>query len=257
MKKLIAILTLLTVASFSASAQCALANLSAWSGTTNPDAGALNVTSAAAFNTPTGCGLEVAITGTRSKNFVQDTTPNGEQRYRARFRINPAGAAYPTSGNNRKNKFHIAQCIAGAPPCQSNGIVQFKLANQASEGYVLDAFVAGDSSSNDQLRRFRVDIPDTGWTTIQYDVDLTAGTFKLWMNATAESDPYAVDIRGGANTPINFSGLVFTGINGQPGWSGGVSRTRLGFMNKPSNVPADAPIYLDEFESRRQTFITD
>jgi hypothetical protein len=256
MKKLIVILTLLTVASFNASAQCALSNLDAWSGTTNPDAGALAVTSQSAFNVG-GCGLEVAITGTRAKNFVQDTTPNGEQRYRARFRINPAGAAYPTSGNNRKNKFHIAQCVAATPDCQSNGIVQFKLANQATEGYVLDGFVAGDTTASDQVRRFRVDIPDTGWTTIQYDVDLTAGTFKLWMNATAEADPFATDIRGGASDPINFSGLVFTGIDGQVGWDGGISRARIGFMNTPANVPADAPIYIDEFESRRQTFIVD
>ncbi len=144
----------------------------------------------------------------------------------------------------------IAQCAAGDPlpgNCVSNGIVQFKMANRTTEGYVLDGYVAGDTVAADGVSRFRIDIADTGTTAIEFDVDLTAGTFKLWTDATSEADPLAADIRNGGN--VDVSGLVFTD------WSKGVTRARLGFMNKPSNVPVDQPIYVDEFESRRQTFI--
>lgn len=231
---------------------CDNSNLSAWSSITDPDAGALTVTAGSAA-AGTDCGLEVTILGTRDRNFVQDTNPAGEQRYRARFYIDPNGVNLPTSGANRQPKFHIAQCTAGAPPCQSNGIVQFKLQNRATEGYVLNGYVAGDDTTVDQVRRFRIDIPDTGATSIEYDVDFTAGTFKLWMNASAESDPFATNLLTG--NPIDESGLIFTGIDGQAGWSGGVSRARLGSTSSPNNWPEGEAIYIDEFESRRQTFI--
>ncbi|MEZ5471429.1 MAG: hypothetical protein R3E90_06590 [Marinicella sp.] len=253
MKKVLLITALgLASANAFAGGTCDNANLAAWSGTTNPDAGALAVSAASAM-AGTACGLEVSILGTRDKNFVQDTNPNGEQRYRARFYIDPNGIALPTSGANRQAKFHQAQCVAGTPPCQSNAIVQFKLQNQPTEGYVLNGFVAGDSGTVDQVRRFRVDIPDSGATAVEYDVDLSTGSFKLWVNATSEADPVATNLLTG--TGVDYNDLVFTGIGGQAGWGGGVSRARLGFTNSPANAPDSQPFYLDEFESRRQTFI--
>jgi hypothetical protein len=246
MKKTLTALSLLTVASFGAFGQaCDNANLSSWSGLTNPDAGALTVTAASAMGSTT-CGLEVAAKAAHNKNYVQDLTPSGELRYRARFLINPNGIVLPTSGFNRKVKVHMPQCTAAAPPCDFNGIVQIKLAATVAQGYVLDSFVA-DANGGDGTKRFRVDIPDTGNTAIEYDVDLTAGTFKLWVNATSEADPVADNVNDGQ--PINYTGLDFTNK------MGGVNRARIGFMNAPVNVPVDTPIYLDEFESRRQTFI--
>lgn len=246
MKKLLSVLALLTIASFNVSAQCSLTNLNAWSSVSIPDTGALDVTAASAMNLTT-CGVEISIAGP-NKNYVQDTNPNGEQRYRARFYVNPNAISLPTTGFNRRVKFHIAQCVAAVAPCRYNAIVQFKLAKQDTEGYVLDGFVVGGPAS-DGAKRFRVDIPDTGETRIEYDVDLTTGTFKLWMNATTEADPVAVSIRPGEEGNIDYSGLNMAD------WAGGVSRARVGFMNTPAGVPNGEPIYFDEFESRRQTFI--
>ncbi|VAW49259.1 hypothetical protein MNBD_GAMMA03-13 [hydrothermal vent metagenome] len=245
MKKITTVMSLLTVASFGAIAQCDNTNLSAWSGTTINDAGALIVTAQSAMNS-TVCGMEVAAKTDRNKNFVQDLSPSAEQRFRARFFIDPQGIALPTSGFNRKVKVHMAQCTAAGLPCRFNGIVQIKLAATVNEGYVLDSFVV-DKNGGDGTKRFRVDIPDTGATSIEYDVDLTAGTFKLWVNATSEADPVANNAAGGE--PIDYVGLDMSD------WAGGVNRARLGFMNSPANVPVDTPIYVDEYESRRQTFI--
>lgn len=243
MKKLIALT--LTLASAQLFAQCANTAFDAWSGLTNPDAGALEVTAAAAMAS-TACGVEVSAKADRNKNFVQDLSPNGEQSYRARFYINPNGIVLPTSGFNRKVKVHMAQCTATLPPCRFNGIVQIKLAATAGEGYVLDNFVA-DANGGDGTKRFRVDIPDTGETALEYYVNLTTGEFKFWVNASAESDPVAINVTDGL--PIDYTGLDFSD------WAGGVNRARLGFMNSPANVPVDSPVYVDEFESRRQTFI--
>lgn len=120
------------------------------------------------------------------------------------------------------------------------------MAATAAQGYVLDSFVA-DKNGGDGTKRFRVDIPDTGATRIEYDVDLAAGTFRLWVNATVETDPVATNAVNGES--ISYTGLDFSD------WISGVNRARLGFMNSPVNVPVDSPIYVDEFESRRQTFI--
>ncbi len=244
MKKIFLIVAMF--ASFQVFSQvCDDTNLSAWSGTIEPDAGALTVTAGSAMG-GTACGLEVAAKADRNKNFVQDLNPTDEQSYRAAFYIDPNGIALPTSGFNRKVKVHMSQCIAGRPPCLFNGIVQIKLAATAGEGYVLDNFVV-DGAVGDGKKRFRVDIPDTGATRIEYMVNLTTGDFKFWVNATSESDPVANNVVDGQ--PIDYSGLDMSSH------SGGVNRARLGFMNSPANVPVDSPVYLDEFESRRQTFI--
>lgn len=245
MKKYLIIASLLTTASFNVFGQCEQTNLNAWSKTTMPDAGSLVVSAQSALNS-TACGMEVAAKPGRNKNFVQDNSPDKEQRFRAKFMIDPNGIVLPTTGFNRKVKVHMAQCTAAALPCRFNGIVQIKLAAKDGQGYVLDSFVV-DKNGGDGTKRFRVDIPDTGASTIQYDVNLTAGTFKLWVNASSESDPVAVNAAGGEN--IDYSNLDMSD------WAGGVSRARLGFMNSPANVPVDTPIYVDEYESRRQTFI--
>ncbi len=243
-KSLLAAMVFGSFQAFAGGPVCDNTNLSAWSTTILPDAGALTVSAASAM-AGTDCGLEVAAKADRNKNFIQDLSPATEQRYRAAFYIDPNGIVLPTSGFNRKVKVQIAQCVAADALCPFNGIVQIKLAATVNEGYVLDNFVI-DGNGADGTKRFRVDIPDTGATRLEYDVDLTNGTFKFWVNASSESDPVAVNPVDGM--PIDYTGLDMSTHSG-------VSRSRLGFMNSPANVPVDSPIYVDEFESRRQTFI--
>ncbi|WP_154222851.1 hypothetical protein [Marinicella rhabdoformis] len=240
------LLTAMILGSFQAFAggTCDNTNLNAWSVVTAPDAGALTVSAGSAM-AGTDCGMEVAAKAARNRNFVQDSSPSAEQRYRAAFYVDPNGINLPTTNANRKVKLHMAQCTAAIGACPFNGIVQIKLAATAANGYVLDNFVI-DGAGNDGTKRFTVDIPDTGATRIEYDVDLTTGNFKFWVNATSESDPAAINLVD--SMPVDYTGLDMS-------THAGVQRARLGFMNSPARVPLDEPVYVDEFESRRQTFI--
>ena len=214
-----------------ANAQCDNTNLSAWSVTSNPDT-TINVTAGSAMGGTT-CGLEVAV-NTSTKNYVADQNPNSEQRYRQALCVDPNSITMPTSGTDRRFKFHNAQCTVGN--CASTGIVQFKLENTPS-GYSIKGYVK-DLNSNASKNKYDVPLTD-GPNRVEYDVDLTNGTFKLWVNATAESDAPVV----------NLTGLDLSA------WTGGVSEARFGQVNKPVNLTVGQTIFIDEAESRRQTFI--
>ncbi len=211
-------------------AQCSNTNLSAWSNF--QDNGAVNVTAASAMG-GTACGIEVAVKHS-TKSYVADQNATNEQRYRAAMCVDPNGIVLPSAGTDRRLKFHASQCTVGT--CPNTGMVQFKLENDGAQhsikGYVRDANSAATK------RKFDVPLADAP-NRVEYDFNMTAGTFKLWVDATSEADTPVID----------FSGIDVAA------WSGGVSEARLGSTNNPVNVTADQVVYLDEFESRRQTFI--
>lgn len=230
----------LTLVGSVAMAQCDNSNLSAWSHSQSPD-GKMNVTAGAAMG-GTSCGLDLEVLiqngGQASRHFVQDSSPSAETRYRAAFCLDPNSLPMATSGPNRRVKIHQAQCSGGG--CANSDIVQFKLESVSAGQYRLDMFVREDKGLNaagNKSRHF-IDIPDAP-TRIEYDVDLTAGTFKLWVNATAESDPRELEL---------------TGLDTATNWPN-ITRARLGSMDKSNNAGVGSSFYLDEFESRRQTFI--
>ena len=212
-------------------AQCSNTNLNAWDVVNNPS-GTLNVTAASAM-AGTACGLEVGMAH-GSKNYVQDNSPTDEMRYRQKFCFDPNGFTLPSTGTNRKVKIHNAQCLDGN--CWSTGVVQFKLVHTGTS-HRITAFVR-DANSNNFKNKFNFDIPDSP-TQIEYDLDMTNGTFKLWLNATSESDP----------TTVSLTGLDLSQ------WSGGIDAMRLGQISGPANVSLGQSYYIDESESRRQTFI--
>lgn len=221
-----------------AMAQCDNSNGSAWGQFNNPD-NKMNVTAAAAMG-GTACGLELEVKnqngGQPSRHFVQDGSPNQETRYRAAFCVDPNSLPMATSGPNRRVKIQQAQCTS----CDNSDVVQIKVESVTPGQYRLDLFVRKDNNGSPAQNKSRhfVDIPDAP-TRVEYDVDLTAGTFKLWVNATSESDPAAVDL---------------TGLNTSTKWPF-ITRARLGSMDKSNNAGLGSTFYLDEFESRRQTFI--
>jgi len=225
LKSMMVLSTFVTGAAFS---QCDVANLSVWSDVQNTD-GALSVTGAAAMEGLCGLAANMSLA---NKNFVGDTSPTNEQRYRQAMCIDPNSIALPSSGQNRKFKFHNAQCTDGT--CGNSGIVQFKLQNDGTT-YQINGFVR-DSNSNNNKNKWTVDLADAP-NRVEYDVDLTAGTFKLWVDATADVD---VPV-------INLSGLDMAA------WNGGVSLARFGQANKSANVPTNTPIFIDSPESRRSS----
>lgn len=224
----------------SALAACELSNLDAWTSYNNP-AGKIDVTASAAMG-GTSCGLAITTAaqpgGQSTKHFVQDSTPTDESRYRGAFCLNPNGLSLNTSGANRRIKIHNIQCSTSQGNCANTDIVQFKIEQDSVDGLRFDMFVRDTNAGNGSNKnRNYIAIPDAP-TRVEYDLDLSAGTFKLWLNATSESDSPALDL----------SGL------GTSLW-GGVDRVRLGSQDRSGNVPADQVFYIDEFESRRQTFI--
>ena len=225
----------LTLVGSVAMAQCDNSNLSAWSSVTN-NSNKLNVTAGSAMG-GTACGLEVEVIpqtgGQSTRHFVQDSSPNNESRYRAAFCVDPNTVGMPSTGPNRRVKIHQAQCAGGL--CASGDVMQFKLQHNGSN-YQLDLWVRDKNDPTWRNRHF-VDIAD-GPNRIEYDLDLNAGSLKVWVNATSESDPRAVELTGLdiADWPV-------------------ITRARLGSMDRSTRVTTGDTYYLDEFESRRQTFI--
>ncbi|WP_223786932.1 hypothetical protein [Marinicella meishanensis] len=233
--KLIAGLGMTVVGSAALAApSCDNSNLSAWTSVTNPLT-KLNVTTGAAMDG--ACGLEVEVVpqtgGQNTRHFVQDSSPNNETRFRAAMCIDPNTVGMPTTGPNRRVKFHQAQCAGGL--CESGDVMQFKLQN-TDTGYELDLWVRDKNISTWRNRHF-IPINDEP-TRVEYDLDLTAATLKVWVNATSEADTPVVDLSGLdiADWPV-------------------ITRARLGSMDRSTRVTEGDTYFLDEYESRRQTFI--
>ena len=237
MKKLLVIG--LALGSFQAFAggggSCAQSNLTAWTSTNNA-LDKLQVTAGSAM-AGTDCGLSVEVVnqngGQASRHFVQDSSPDLETRYRAAVCIDPNSLPLPSSGPNRRVKFLQVQCAGGN--CESGDVMQFKLQNDGT-GYQLDLWVRDKNISTYRNRHF-IDIAD-GPTRVEFDLNLAASSLKVWVNPTAESDTPAVDLTG-----LDIAAWPV------------VTRARLGSMDKSSNAGIGSTYYLDEFESRRQTFI--
>ncbi len=237
--------TLFGSAALAAGGSCVIANTAAWTSTNNP-AGHLDVTAGAAMGT-SGCGLEVTTAaqpgGQSTKHFVQDSSPDNETRYRAAYCLNLNGINLNSSGANRRIKNNNVQCSTGASPadgqvCANSDIVQFKIENDATDGLRFDMFVRDLNIGGANKNRNFIPLPSTP-VHVQYDLDLAAGTFKLWLDATAESDTPALDLSG-----LDMSN-----------WTA-VDRVRLGSQDRSGNVPAGQTFFIDEFESRRSTFIS-
>lgn len=230
MKKLILGTFLASAATMSYAGGCTNSNLSVWSNF--QDNGAVNVSGASAMNGTT-CGVELAVKHT-GKSFVADTNATNELTYRAAMYVDPNSMAMPTSSTDRRLKFHNAQCTGVS--CVSTGIVQFKLENTVS-GYSIKGFVKDHNSAADK-NKFDVPLVD-GPNRVEYSLDITNGTFQLWVDAANDGVTPVVDLTG-----LDMSG-----------WTDGVSEARIGQVNNPVNIAEDVVMYVDEFESRRTTFI--
>lgn len=233
MKKILA--TILLLGNFAAWAQtCTSANLGAWAEAVE-NGGEIAVTAASSM--VGDCGLAVSYLEGSSKGYVGDTNATNEQRIRGAVCIDTNSISLPLDGVGGKIKFLNGQCTNGT--CANNGIMQWKLQSDGATGYEINGFVR-DSNTGSTKNKYTVALTD-GVHSLEYDMDLTAGTFKMWVDATSEADPRVVEL----------SGLDMAA------WSGGVSRNRIGSLNNPANVTpgADKVFFIDEAEWRRQTFI--
>lgn len=231
-----------------AGGSCSLTNLNAWSANQNP-AGKMDVTAAAALEGD--CGLEFTTAvqvGGAGKHWVQDDSPNAEQRYRNSFCFDPNDVELPPSGTFRRLKMHTVSCGAPATTdCSFFDSLMMKVQNVgtiADPDYAVVGFVRDFNLGSATKRNiFNFDINDDGPTRIEYDLQYGAGTsgyLKVWTDASAESDPTVLDIQG---------------INLDPAEMEGANFIRYGQQDLLNNITPDQTYYIDSHESRRQTFI--
>ena len=242
------------LASTGAFAQCATLP-GAWgaSSVIGTPADGLSATTASAMRSTT-CGLEVRSNPRPNRRFVQDDTPANELRYRARYFIDPNSVAFPIVGLERRSTVLRVQTTSNSTPLgpQPVGFVdQIVMKLERSEtGYRLVGFArVGNGTLDNQspvADVFRwtqasvngvalLDAPNV--VELEYVLGAT-GSFKLWVNANVEGTP-----------------TISTAARDNASWAG-VDQVRLGNVGAGTNLSvALAPYYVDEFESRRQTFI--
>ncbi len=212
------------------------ANLGAWSSTTNPNGRLAVVDGTIEGDCALSAGADFA-----ARHFVQDDSPSGENRYRIRMALDTNGIVMPESGTFRRLKFMNIRTPGpgqgGTAPFRQ--ITQLKLEREGGS-YRIDGFIrdcAGLPANNASKNRFDFDIPD-GVNVLEMDINIATGSFRMWLNATAETDAPVV------NLTVDLSQ-----------WSDGADSLRVGTLNNPTSLTEGAAILLDAVESRRQSFI--
>jgi uncharacterized protein YjiK len=194
-------------------------NLSAWSSSAN--AGSLSVSAAAALKGTRG--LQVSITSNTS-TYINDTTPNAEPRYRARFYFDPNSIAMTT--NNAHYIFY------GFDPA---GTVAVRVELRTSSGqYQIRVGVLNDSTT----------FTSTAWFTIS---DAPHPIEIDWQASTA------VGANNGGVT-LWIDGIQKANLTGVDNDTRRIDRIRLGGASGIDSGTRGTE-YFDAFESRRQTYI--
>lgn len=230
--KKIAIAASLLVSS-SVFAQCLDTNMNAWSVVTNPDS-RLSVVPGTIEG---ACNL-LATVDHNNRHHVQDDSPSGETRYRVAMTIDPNDMAMPESGQFRRLKFMNVRTVGGGV-VPFRQIMQMKLEREGGS-YRVDGFIrdgAGLPGNAGSKNRFDFDVPNEPFV-LQFDINIATGSFRMWLNATAETDAPVV------TKTVDLSQ-----------WSVGVDSLRVGSLNFPANLTEGTGILIDAVESRRQSFI--
>jgi hypothetical protein len=181
----------------------------------------------------TACHLASTLTGDASSfGTVEDDTPSSEPRYRAGFIIDPSALV----GLGATDAAFILTSSSSTTPQILLSVVGDGASGWLVSYTVPDSAAAGGSDVGS--------FPLTaGENTIQFDLDngSVSGTphFSIWVNNTNEAAP-------------DFTTTTFD--NG--GAAAGIETTFLGLAGPTQNFVRSAAVGFDQFDSRRQTFIT-
>jgi len=196
----------------------------------------------------TNCALQVSLNqGSQlfAKAVVTDTSPQDEGRYRARFYINMAEITGLTSVLRSVEIFNAS---ATTSPANLSG-EEVSINLNGSTGAPTVVFTVADSTQGSGFRQAAVALPNAaGVNRVEFDLQGGAsGSFRCWVSTdvatTDDQNPTAACTMNAINTS---------------GWSG-VTQASMGEFSANnswrSNYTAATHLYLDEFDSRRQTFI--
>ena len=205
----------------------------------------------------TNCALALSIgASSNSRSYVQDGSPQNEQRYRARFYFSPANLTgfttsnqtvilsrtNDTSGPAQFTSDELVVRLAGGSPAS----VRFFVSDANSPSGATQVSVPLPTSASNSYRiEFDLQI-GSGTTNTSHGCDATpatGGCLRAWVTdaATASSDT-APDVSATINNA---------------GWSG-AKTAFLGLSSGSANfrsLQATKVLTFDEFDSRRQTFI--
>ncbi|HZX90809.1 MAG TPA: hypothetical protein VFE67_09205, partial [Rudaea sp.] len=196
----------------------------------------------------TGCKLSVGVSAgaqVNAKAFVSNTSgPSNEARYRARFYVETTGLTGLTAAN--RQVFIASAQATTAPVGRGLAEVNVLMAGGTTPSF---AFLVADDSQASGFSTITVPFPDnSGEYRVEFDLQKgSPGSFRCWVTTaaavTADNTPTPAAC---ASTPVSNAG-----------W-GGISRFNLGFANISQQARANLVaqiLSLDEFDSRRQTFI--
>jgi len=196
----------------------------------------------------TTCKLNVNLNAgaqVNAKAFVSNTTgPLNEPRYRARFYVETTGLAGLTAAN-RQTYIFSAQATTG-PAGFGLAQVVGVLAGGPTPSF---NFLVADSTQPSGFQTVTVPFPDA-LHEYRVEFDLTTGnpgSFRCWVTAAGTATTDA------SPTPAACAATAVS----NSGW-GGISRFNLGLASASQQYRANLVgqiLSLDEFDSRRQTFI--
>ena len=192
----------------------------------------------------TGCALQIVANTTllsNSKGYVSDNSPQNEPRYRARFYMDLSSLTNLTVSNQQ---FEIFDAYSNTAP-GTNGTDEVQI-------YMVGAsavrFFVADTSAPSGTHTISVPFPASATKKyrIEFDVQTgSPGSFRYWVTdaATVTTDGAPT----GSYAPTNA------------GWSG-ILAVNLGLYSTSANFRTQVAgptqsFRLDEFDSRRQTFI--
>lgn len=218
----------------------------AWSSKNIGSDASYAITAGGYGNPATACKLDLKIgAASNTRALVTDDSPNNEQRYRARFYFNVSSLTGLTAANQQVKIFN-ASATTG-PASASTAEVTISLLGSAS-GKAL-RFQIADASQASMSRLLTAALPASASGTYYVEFDLQHGAsvptdnFKFWVADTnTTTDP---------NLPTGKATVDTTG------WSG-VKSVNLGLFSSTANfrtAVAGQTFSVDEFDSRRQTFI--
>ncbi|MHB8679385.1 MAG: hypothetical protein ACYC7G_06590 [Rudaea sp.] len=202
-----------------------------------------------------------------SASYVQDQSPNNEQRYRARFYVDFSGltSAFSTAAATGEAVLLMTANASTAPAGKNFAVVRVYLLGGSP---LAIRFLVADSGAGGGFKAISAAVPTPGGVNrIEFDYNTypgatqqsacetgsTSGSFCAWITDGAASST--------EGTPTSKYNLVSNSFdaNGVTGWSG-VKFANLGIVGPSNTLQVDSTtnssiVAFDEFDSRRQTFI--
>lgn len=226
----------------------------AWFGQQQGGGGTLSIVNPGLNST--NCALNVAISSTpvsNLKGLVIDNSPQSEARYRARFYFDISNLSLPLS-NSQTEIFDAFSNTA--PGTFGTDEVQIYLVGGATPAV---RFVVADSGKSNGVSTISSTLPSaTGSFYVEFDLTKGAGSSSAVAcnGGDAGCFRYWIAPQGGTAPADGTPTGTYSASNA--GWSG-IVQAQLGLYSstakfRQGNVSSNS-LTVDEFDSRRQTFI--